>query len=656
MKIGPLWIAAVLYLSFRALVLHSGFDTVAIPSFEVTNIGSLAKMTSEGRTGIPLFLYYDNSGGHLVTGLLAAPLYALFGDFYVVLKLVPVLLGLGCLILIWRILERHASRRAAVLGALLFALGPPTLTKFSMLAQGNHFENVFFQIAAYALFLRAHDRGATPGRIFALGASAGFAFFFYFGSAALLLGLAISHVTARGVRSALADLRFAVPGFLVGASPLAALAFAPNQQVQRFVAGKLEAIAGSTSKTVDFLLSVLPGAGSFEDLGPLPGGAAEILYLACFALAWILCAITVARAVRSAESIEIARLGPLLLHLPIIVIVLSLTPFQFGRYGPPVEFGGYRYLVPHFAFASMLIPFGVEQLFRRSSRGAARALLAGSAATCLFTLPLLSGAGSETGLALRYPGFVPRFLSVMVLHDWKRDPATHRRVWDHAQVARRLADLSAWEHHGAMEGVGHMLAWEDVLPPGRVQGEPLGQLPLRHLAESYAEPYAIDIARGVGSLLRRCALTMQARAEVGQSLREVLDSNDPLAPYVVEGLCLEYSYPLARQTVRDLAASREMRELVPAENREAWARGFGLQCGRLLGRGIPADIATVLSHAHEIDAEEVDEFWFGIGWGIADWNEEIPSAAELEHVLAEHVPPEHLAWTREGFSASCARM
>ncbi|MFN0008412.1 MAG: glycosyltransferase family 39 protein [Planctomycetota bacterium] len=650
MKLDPIWMTAVLYLAFRALVLHSGFDTVAIPSFEVTNIGSLAQMTSEGRSGIPLYLYFDNCGGHLVTGLLGGPLYALFGDSYAVLKLVPILLGLGSLILIWRILERHASRPAAALGALLFALGPPTLTKFSMLAQGNHFENVFFQLATYALFLRLHDRGATPGRIFALGASAGFAFFFYFGSAAILLGLVVSHGASRGARCAFADLRFALPGFLVGFSPLVALAFAPNHQVQRFLAGKADAITGSTGKTFDFLSSVLPQAGGFEDLGPLPGGVAEILYLACFALAWILGAIALVRAIRPAGSLEIARLGPLLLHLPIVVIVLSLTPFQFGRYGPPVEFGGYRYLVPHFAFAALLIPFGVEQLMRRSRRSAARGLLAGSAATCLFTLPLLAGAGSEKGLAARYAGFVPRFLSAIVLHDWDRDPVTKRRVWDHARIARRLEDLSAWERHGAMEGVGHMLSWEDVLPPGRVRGEPLAPLPLRELAGSYAEPYAIDIARGAGSFLRRCALTMQARAKVPRALREILDSKDPLAPYVVEGLCLEYSYPLARQTARDLEASRALRELVPAEHREAWARGFGLQCGRLMGRGIPADVATVLSHAQEIDAAEAEAFWTGIGWGLADWDEEIPDAPELEHV-----PPEHHASTRAGFSASAAR-
>jgi len=137
---GAFAIAAVAYLAFRAAVLHVGFDAVAIPNFEVSNIGTLAKMTSEGRSGIPLYLYYDNCGGHLVTGLLAAPLYLLLGDSYLVLKLVPILLGLGCLAMVMRILERHASRRAAVLGGLLFVLGPPTLTKFSMLEPSASFD------------------------------------------------------------------------------------------------------------------------------------------------------------------------------------------------------------------------------------------------------------------------------------------------------------------------------------------------------------------------------------------------------------------------------------------------------------------------------------------------------------------------------------
>jgi hypothetical protein len=662
-------VAAIAYLAFRAAVLHVGFDTVDIPSFEVSNIGTLAKMTSEGRGGIPIYLYYDNCGGHLVTGLLAAPLYLLLGDSYLVLKLVPVLLGLGSLILVWRILERHASRRAAALGALLFVLGPPTLTKFSMLAQGNHFENVFFQIATYALFLRAHERGATSARLFALGLSAGFALFFYFGSAALLAGIAVSHAAIRGLRGTLADLRFVLSGFLLGAAPLVALFFAPNSQVQRFLAAKLEPVSGSgawpsaTEKIAAFLGSVLPRAGGFEDLGPVPGRVGEILYLGCFVGAWTGLAVWIAGAVsrklgagrdeageRSVRALEVARLGPLLLHLPIVVLVLSVTEFNFAGYGPPVAVGGYRYLVSYFAFATLLIPFGVERLLGSGgvSRGAARFLLAGSAATCLFTLPLLAGTGSETGIGSRYAGFLPRCLSLVVLHDWEREPTTQRRVWDHARVARRLEDLTAWEHHGAMEGIGHMLAWEDVLAPGWRRGQALGKVPLRELTGSYADPYAIDLARGMGSLLRRCALTMQARAEVETALREVLGSGEPLAPYVAEGLCLEFSYPLVRQTARDLAASRELREIVPPEHRTAWARGFGLQCGRLIGRGIPADVAATLAAAREIDAAETDAFWLGVGWGIADQGEELPSAAELERVLAL-VPPEQHAKTRAGF-------
>jgi hypothetical protein len=174
---------------------------------------------------------------------------------------------------------------------------------------------------------------------------------------------------------------------------------------------------------------------------------------------------------------------------------------------------------------------------------------------------------------------------------------------------------------------------------------------LRNLAESYAEPYAIDIARGAGSLLRRCALTMQARAEVEAVLREVSGSKDPLAAYVVEGLCLEYSYPLARQTARDLAASRELREIVPSEHREAWARGFGVQCGRLIARGIPADVATVLAHAAEIEDVEAEAFWTGIGWGIADEDEEIPSSPDLQHV-----PSELRDRAREGFARAARHL
>ena len=45
--------------------------------------------------------------------------------------------------------------------ALLFALGPPALARYSVVCSGNHFENVFFTTLALFSFYRLHERGVT---------------------------------------------------------------------------------------------------------------------------------------------------------------------------------------------------------------------------------------------------------------------------------------------------------------------------------------------------------------------------------------------------------------------------------------------------------------------------------------------------------------
>ena len=97
-------------------------DAVAIPVYEVPNMGNQAWLLQDGFRGVPWSYYYDNAGGQLLTALLAAPLYWLFGASYLTLKLVPFLMGLAIMGLIWRFLEGNFNRTAAVIGVLLFAL------------------------------------------------------------------------------------------------------------------------------------------------------------------------------------------------------------------------------------------------------------------------------------------------------------------------------------------------------------------------------------------------------------------------------------------------------------------------------------------------------------------------------------------------------
>ena len=64
----PLLLAALVYVLFRVWVVMTAFDAVAIPVYEVPNMGNQAWLIADGWRGVPWSDYYDNAGGQLLTG------------------------------------------------------------------------------------------------------------------------------------------------------------------------------------------------------------------------------------------------------------------------------------------------------------------------------------------------------------------------------------------------------------------------------------------------------------------------------------------------------------------------------------------------------------------------------------------------------------
>ncbi|MEL6713258.1 MAG: glycosyltransferase family 39 protein, partial [Planctomycetota bacterium] len=282
---AALVLACVTYLVHRALVLHSDFDSVSIPNYELSAMGNIAWVLHEGWRGVPLSQFYDNCGGHLAVGVLAAPLYALFGPSYLTLKLVPVLLGLGCIPLVWSIGRRLFGPVAGAVAAWLFVLGPPTLTKYSMLAKGNHFENVFFQMLVLWTFVRMHQSTRKEIRLPAFALASGFAIFFYFGSALMVAVLFALHFAIRfgwtlspgAFARPLRDAAIGLVPFLVGLLPLYLIQSA-NQRPGEFVSSWFldDGIQqGFRGQLHDLVFELLPRATVYEDLGPIPGALAD---------------------------------------------------------------------------------------------------------------------------------------------------------------------------------------------------------------------------------------------------------------------------------------------------------------------------------------------------------------------------------------------
>jgi hypothetical protein len=644
-------LAVLVYVALRAAILHTDFDAVCMPSYELGTIGNLAEVTLEGRGGAPLDRYFDNVGGHLIVGLLAVPFYALFGASYLSLKLVPFALGLATLLVVWRLLRAQEGALAAAIAALLFALAPPLLCKYSLIAKGNHFENLFFQLLAIAAFCRVHSAGRRPLALF--GLAAGFAVTFYTGSLLTLSFLALVHILVRGPRAALGDALSIVPAFAVGIAPLFALDLASDGRERsflrtRFLENRTVDLSEAGSRLVSFFVDDLPKAGCFEALGPVAGRVAGLVFLAAFACAWVFLAAdafagrggTASRAATpEARRFERWKLLPFLLHLPAMAVLVSVFDFPFKRYEPPVEVGQYRYLVPHFAFAIVLIAVAAARACASRSLGQrlfGGALAASALATGLFTLPVVDLSLERAGRAARYEGcWYPSYANVVL----------QRPPFDPREIEREIGGFDPVHLAQTWQGVSFAMAYlDDVEPRDPDRGPDLDLILAR-----FPDAPAIDLAHGVGSYLR----VLEDRGEEGhERLRRLLAGLErdgaPALRYVVEGLALDFKYPLASRTEEYLLRGIEIRALCPPALRLDLERGLGIACGRLVPRAIESDLRLVHRLAARTEDACADAFCYGIGWGACESREPFATTA-LSWSL---VPRAHLAAAVEGFGAA----
>ena len=659
-RVGPalLLAACALYLGFRALVLARAFDAVALPTYELHNMGNLARLLSLGVAHVPLWMHFDNAGGQQLTALLAAPLYALFGDGYVVLKLVPLLLGLGALLLLWHILRREFGLLAAAVGAALFVLGPPTLVKYSLLASGNHFEGVIFMLALYALAAGGHRSGWTRRRLVLTGVVAGFAVFVYPGSVVPVGVFALLHLLVRGARRALRDLPLAGLGVLLGLLPLIVVNVASGGRTLRFAGRNLAATSEPLLERFAhnagrILGELLPRAGCFEPLGSLRGDVAESLYLLGFVSAWLLLAAPTLAGLRhlrqapdDASRWRLLRAAPLLLFLPVLVLLVACGRWDFDAYAPPLQVGQFRYFVPHFTFAAMLAGAAVQRLSAggRAGRIAAAALAAGLLATVAWTLPIASPWPSGSDAARLYEGHHFLYYGRILVARSPRDPDTQALVPDMQEIEDWLRDVPARHALDTWTGVAYTITMSRVPVGGADARRVADAVDLPALLAGREPAVRIALARGVGSSLRALARgDARAKETLLRVLHRLEEDRAPLAGWVAEGLCLEYEYPLSRDVGEHLMGTLAVLELPAPRWSAAVRHGFGAQLGRLLARGIAPDVRVVAAAFARLAGDERGDVARGVGWGTAEVAGAEAAVALIEQSLPEEMRDEACA-------------
>ncbi len=596
----------VVYIAVRAVVLHLAFDQVAMTNYELYPMGTLPKALLIG-WNIPPQVYYDNAAGQLVTGVLAVPLYALFGDGWISLKLVPALCGLGALICVWTLLDQHASRVAANLAALAFALGPSELVlKYSLMASGNHFENLFFVSLALFCFFRLHSvPEERRGRALALaGASSGLALFVFLGAiipVGLMFGL---HLGLRGWRGTARDLRLGAPAFLVGISPLLALNLFSGGRGADFLAAKFGGGGGGrdwglvSERMVDFVTVELPRSGFHHPFGSEGVGWPNWALLAALGAAWLVLLpgviVTTVKLARSVfggtpPAVRDVLAVPLVLFPPLATLAFGLSDLRIDSTWPQrLGVAGYRYFLPVFLFGTMLAAMVAARGWRRG--GAAR--VAGTVlAVALLAPAAWNGAWIKrgtTGVGEHYSGWnfmqAARGLfnpSVGLTHDERMELA---------------ADLPQPYQGDLYRGIGFVEIQRWTVITSRKKGKAgwklisTEPLPISAILEPYPESARSSLAHGIGTGLRTYIGDRQHRDALHLALKRVHASGEPWASDVVAGAAQIKDTPCVWSEVpARLNRSLQLLETLPEELREDYGRGLGEVCGRLFAREIPAE-------------------------------------------------------------------
>src|SRR5439155_17497670 len=105
-------------------------------------------------------------------------------------------------------------------GALLFALPPLTLLRYSVVCSGNHFENLFFTMLALVCTYRWLAGKRKRGALLLAGFTWGLALFVFLGAlipVGILLGM---YLGLTGWKRAAREAWPAVLGFVLGFAPL----------------------------------------------------------------------------------------------------------------------------------------------------------------------------------------------------------------------------------------------------------------------------------------------------------------------------------------------------------------------------------------------------------------------------------------------------
>lgn len=132
----------LVFILLRLVILVLSPNTLSFSeSFKAT---AAYDLITEQRFELFDYTYRHNEGGSLVTALLAAIMFKLFGITVFSFKLAPLLISICSFFLGYSLVEKYFGFRKAAIFAVLFVFAPPSYIQLSMPGFGNHAESILF--------------------------------------------------------------------------------------------------------------------------------------------------------------------------------------------------------------------------------------------------------------------------------------------------------------------------------------------------------------------------------------------------------------------------------------------------------------------------------------------------------------------------------
>ena len=349
LKLHWLVVIVAIFLTLRLGTLLTASE--AVRNQEETYRGTIARQLLDGLAA-PFASYRADEYelGSLLVGLLAAPLFRVFGESLFALKLVPLLCSLATLLGVFLLVVRWFGVRTALAAAALFVFAPPGFVRLSLTAIGSHAQSLVACVAILACFFAAVDRPRAwaPRVLFALLSVVAIV-------VAPSTGLTV--VTCVVAAVAIPSVRASDRGRLLAVAAIALLAVLAGDALRGFGVvhflsqlGSVRAVAehaaspsrdwswiivAPTRRLIELVTIAIPRSPEFPSPPWLPRftlsyGYAALVVVALASGAW-------------RRLIRDPRLLTLVLFVPVFVIIYVLSGIEIPREGPADNF---RYFVP----------------------------------------------------------------------------------------------------------------------------------------------------------------------------------------------------------------------------------------------------------------------------------------------------------------------